>query len=132
VAAGEPVRAAGLALSVPCRSTAESAAHAFAAQSAPDAALRRSPCCTRRPDVREYPIDNEALIYDPQAKVLYHLNETACRVWRGCDGRTVDHLAAALSATYDVDKATAAGHVAQLIGLFEIGGLLAREAADAL
>jgi hypothetical protein len=85
---------------------------------------------TRRTDVREYPIDDEALVYDPQTQVLYHLNETAFAIWRRCDGRRIEELASGLTDEYDVNPETALDHVSTVVEILETGGLFAPEATD--
>jgi len=82
---------------------------------------------TRRADVREYPIDDEAIVYDPRTQMLYHLNQAALAIWRACDGRTIRDIANALARTYDADSDATLGHVSQIVSLFAVGGLLDRE-----
>jgi len=85
----------------------------------------------RRIDVHAYPIDDEALVYDPQTQSLYQLNETAFAIWRRCDGRTLREIASALAGTYDVDPQAALDHVSEVVQVLAIGGLFAQEATDA-
>jgi len=85
----------------------------------------------RRSHVHEYPIDDESLLFDPKAQSLYYLNHTAYAIWRQCDGRTVHDLASALTRTHNVDLETSLGHVFELVSLFNLGGLLEKEAMDA-
>jgi hypothetical protein len=85
----------------------------------------------RRPDVLEYPIDDEALLYDPTFHALYHLNETAFFVWRRCDGQSSADLASALIRAYDVKHDAAIEHVNNMIGLLQVGGLFAEESSGA-
>lgn len=81
----------------------------------------------RRADVLEYPIDNEALLYDPTLQALYCLNETAFYVWRQCNGRSPADLASDLARSYDVENDIALDHVTNAVEMLAIGGLFAEE-----
>ena len=83
-----------------------------------------------RDDVFIYPIDNEALMYDPAIQTLHHLNETAYYVWCHYDSQSAEDLANTLAHRYNVDIQTAFNHVTEVIRLFRIGGLLAVEPLD--
>jgi hypothetical protein len=74
--------------------------------------------------VSVFPVDNEALLYDPVQGTIYHLNATAFLVWRCCDGRTVAELAQAVTAAFGADPATAEKHVQEVVDLLTLGGLL--------
>lgn len=87
---------------------------------------------TRPSHVQEYPIDDEALLFDPKAQTIYQLNETAYAVWRGCDGRTIRDLALDITARFEVEFETSSRHITELVGLFAVGGLLTLEATDAI
>lgn len=84
----------------------------------------------RRAEVREYVIDDEALLFDPSREFLYYLNEAAFCIWQDCEGRTIREAALLLSGRYDVDPETALDHVQQIVGALTVGGLLTWEAAD--
>jgi hypothetical protein len=81
----------------------------------------------RRSDVREYPIDNEALLFVPHTQMLYSLNETAFAIWRACDGRTMREIALLLSDEYDSEFDVVLGHVTQTLHLLALGGLFEHE-----
>ena len=83
-----------------------------------------------RSDVYEYPMDQEALIYDPTSQALHHLNETAYFVWRHYESQSPKDLAQELTRTYNVDIETATDHVAEAINMFRINGLFAVEPLD--
>ena len=85
----------------------------------------------QRAEVREYVIDDEALLFDSSTESLYYLNETAFSIWRICDGRTIRGVALLLTRTYDVGPETALRHVRQVVGLLAIAGLVSQETADA-
>jgi len=78
---------------------------------------------SRRDDVQEYPIDGEALLYDPRHKTLYHLNETAHFVWRQCNGHSLADISRSLNATYDVDAAMVTTQITRILELFAAGEL---------
>ena len=82
--------------------------------------------------IQEYPIDQEALLFDPSTQILYQLNETAFAVWSDCDGRTVRDLAQGLTTRFEVDFETSLRHTKDLVGLFRAGALLSLEAAGVL
>jgi len=85
-----------------------------------------------RTDVLEYPIDNEALVYDPVIQMLYHLNQSALFVWHNCAGRTIEETASALTGTFNVELGTAVGHVAEVVACLSTGGLLNESVTDAV
>jgi hypothetical protein len=87
---------------------------------------------TRNEGIQEYPIDGEALLFDPQTQTLYQLNETALAVWRSCDGRTIRDVARNLTTRFDVEFETALRHARDLMGLFCARSLLSVEIISAL
>ena len=84
-----------------------------------------------RAKVREYVIDDEAVLFDMTTHTLYYLNQSAFRVWCGCEGRTIRDLTSEFTQGYDVDSATAGTHIRQIVDLFALGGLLSGETTDA-
>jgi PqqD family protein of HPr-rel-A system len=61
-------------------------------------------------------VDGEAVVYDPVAGEVHHLNATATVVWQCCDGRgTVDGLIDDLARTYDAPRAQVASDVGALL-----------------
>jgi len=86
----------------------------------------------RSAGIQEYPIDEEALLFDPKTQMLFQLNETAFAVWNTCDGRTIRDLAQSLTARFDVDVETSLRHTRALVGLFKAGALLTVETTRVL
>ncbi|MFH1109299.1 MAG: PqqD family protein [Planctomycetota bacterium] len=84
-------------------------------------------CPRRRSGLCEYPIDDEAIVYDPRTQMLHYLNETAFAIWRACDGRTIRDIASTLARTYDADSGVVLGHASQMVNLLAVGGLLDHE-----
>jgi hypothetical protein len=85
----------------------------------------------RAPHVSEYPVDDDALLYDVSLQTVYQLNATAYYVWRRCDGRTIDDVARSLVRAFSIDAATAIQHVREVIELLSIGALLTEDVANA-
>jgi hypothetical protein len=85
----------------------------------------------RRAVVREFAVDNEILLFDYGTECLYYLNDTACAIWRACDGKALDDLALWLTRQYGVDPPTALHHVRQVVEVLAVGGLISWETADA-
>ncbi|MBI3833281.1 MAG: PqqD family protein [Planctomycetes bacterium] len=81
----------------------------------------------RRSDVREYPIDKEALLFDPCTQMLYYLNETAFAIWQACDGRTMREIARLLIGEYDSEFDVVLGHASQIVNVLALGGLFDHE-----
>ena len=48
---------------------------------------------TRRTGLAFEDFDGECVVYDPDARVMHHLNASAAAVFRACDGtRTIDDV----------------------------------------
>jgi len=90
-------------------------------QSSPDVLSRPS----RRSTICEHGMDGEAILFDPETRRTYLLNQTAFQLWRRCDGYSTLHdLAEAQTAMYDVDFETALDHVQQTVAYFAETNLL--------
>lgn len=86
----------------------------------------------REPRVVEYAIDNEALIYHESLQTIVHLNRTAAAVWRHCDGRSIEQIAHALSAAFDVPFPQALDDTTGVVKQLLAGRLLVTEAGHAV
>ena len=75
-----------------------------------------APLPRARTDVECVVVDGEAVVYDPVAGEVHHLNATATVVWQCCDGAgTVDALVADLARTYQAPRAQVANDVGALL-----------------
>ena len=83
-----------------------------------------------RDNVFIYPIDNEALIYNPAVQTLHHLNETAYYVWSHYDSQSAEDFANAFAHKYNVEIHTAIDHIIKVIKLFRNRSLLTMEPLD--
>lgn len=73
-------------------------------------------------------LDGEALVYDAASTDTHRLNATAWFIWRRCNGaRSARDIAAGLCDVFDVDVATALGHVRRTIELLAGKGMLAED-----
>jgi hypothetical protein len=96
--------------------------------------LSAGTCTTpaRRDDVMEYPVDAEAVLFDPTSRNMYVLNESALSVWRMCDGRTTVHeMAGSHMNVHAVDVRTARDDIDRLLGSFAAVNLLVPGSTDA-
>jgi PqqD family protein of HPr-rel-A system len=79
----------------------------------------------RSADVTLQRVDQEAILHDRRNGRAHVINESAARVWELCDGRaTLDEIAAALAASYNVDVSMVRSDVTQLIARFRDLGVL--------
>lgn len=83
------------------------------------------PTWSRNPEVREFVIDNEGLLFHPVIQLLCHLNETAMFIWRNCEGLSSDALIDKLACHFRVEPATAKRHVTKTLELFSVSGFVA-------
>jgi hypothetical protein len=61
-------------------------------------------------------IEGEIIIISPEDSQVHELNETAALIWKSADGaQSVDEIANAVAAHYDVSRETARADVADLI-----------------
>jgi len=71
------------------------------------------------------PIDDEAVVYDPEADKLHHLEPTATAVWtRLARGRPLSSVAGAVAAAYGADPDAVHADILTLTGTFYDRGLL--------
>ncbi len=83
-------------------------------------------CPQRNPKLAWREIDGEAVIISPADSHVHELNETASLIWKNADGKhTVEEIAAAVAADYDVSVAVARRDVQDMIIALSEKGLLA-------
>lgn len=74
---------------------------------------------SRRFDILEEDLDDEAILVDPGNGNSHRLNETAIAVWKWCDGASsTQEIAGRLAESYEVDADTAIDYVHQLVARF--------------
>jgi len=84
----------------------------------------------RNPQLAWREIDGEILIISPEDSQVHELNETAAFVWNRADGvRSVEEIAAELTAEFDVTIESARADIADLIAQLADKGLLLTAAA---
>jgi hypothetical protein len=84
----------------------------------------------RRSDVREYQVDDEAVLFDPTTSKLCFVNCIALTVWHYCDGRvTFRQVAEMLSGEYDIAFETALDHVEEILAALSSMNLLDHDEA---
>jgi|GEM_PF-1526244 len=89
------------------------------------------PIPVRRPDIRIYQLDGEAVLFDPRTQKILHLNATALAVFRRCDGQTtMRQVAESLTQSFSVKVETALDQVEQVVGLFADSNLLQLETRE--
>jgi PqqD family protein of HPr-rel-A system len=72
-------------------------------------------------------VDDEAVVFDPAADKVHHLNAPARAVWTALAGaRTADDVARAVATEYRTDAGALRTDVADLLAAFDAEGLLAR------
>lgn len=82
-------------------------------------------CPERNPTLAWREIDGEAVIISPEDSHVHELNETASVIWKNADGKhTVEEIAAAVAADYDVPVPVAQRDVQELISALSEKGLL--------
>lgn len=78
-----------------------------------------------RPDLQFAEVEGGAVIYDPRAREVHHVNQTAALVFGLCDGSaTADEIAAAIAKVYKVPQAEVQAHVRNLLDRFREKRLL--------
>ena len=83
---------------------------------------------TRQKDVVVEDIDGEIVLCDRRNGKTYRLNETACAVWRCCDGRTTTRqIAGELTKDYKVDFDRALDDTEQVLVYIATAGLTTLE-----
>jgi hypothetical protein len=59
---------------------------------------------SKRSDVFERSLEDEAVLYDPSDSVMHTLNPVAVFIWKMCDGKhTPEDIARAVCEVYDAD-----------------------------
>jgi hypothetical protein len=82
-------------------------------------------CPERNPKLAWREIDGEAVIISPEDSHVHELNETASVIWKNADGKhSVDEIAAAVAADYEVPVLVARRDVQELISALSEKGLL--------
>ena len=80
----------------------------------------------RQSDVSAFPLDDELVLYEPEAGSTFVLNPTASFIWSLCDGdRTLEEVAEELADRYGVSEQQALSDVAALLESLERAGFLA-------
>ena len=76
--------------------------------------------------VSAFPLDDELVLYEPNAGATYVLNPTAAFIWSLCDGdRTAQEVAEELADAYGIDERQAVTDVTTLLDTLERAGFLA-------
>ena len=79
-----------------------------------------------KPGLVVQPLDGEAVIYDPEADALHHLEPTAAAVWSRLNGElSVGSIAVDLATAYDMPEEAIRRDVARLTAVLHDRGLLA-------
>jgi hypothetical protein len=84
---------------------------------------------TRSERIAARVVDGKALIVVLDERQLHTLNEVGTRVWELCDGRSVGEIADAITAEFEVDRASALGDVLRFVTELQKLGALLPEAA---
>jgi hypothetical protein len=81
---------------------------------------------SRNPKIEEAPLQNELMLFDPQASRFFVLNGTMAFIWRQCDGsRTAGQIAEGLVRDFaGVDPAAAERDVRAAFGELISSGLV--------
>ena len=71
------------------------------------------------PDVALQRVGQEAILHDRRNGRAHVINESAARIWDLCDGQaSLDEIAIALAASYNIEASVVRGDVAQIIAKF--------------
>jgi PqqD family protein of HPr-rel-A system len=74
---------------------------------------------TRSPDVALQRVGQEAILHDRRNGRAHVINESAARIWDLCDGQaSLDEIAVALAASYNIEASVVQGDVAQIVAKF--------------
>jgi hypothetical protein len=86
------------------------------------------PLPRRRAGVELRDEESQIWLIDPSAGTAHLLNPMGRAIWELCDGTvTVEELAGAINQIFDVPRDRAAGDVEQIIGQFDVAGLVTWE-----
>ena len=85
----------------------------------------RSARPTAQPDVAEFPLDGELVLYDGRTGEAHLLNRTGVQIWRRCDGtHTVAHLARETAVTFGIPYRQALSDVRDLVAALDDADLV--------
>jgi hypothetical protein len=71
---------------------------------------------TPRPGVSALPLDEELVLYHPESRESFALNQTGAQVWSLCDGEhTIDSIAQEISSRHAISHEQALSDVRDLI-----------------
>ncbi len=76
-------------------------------------------------------VGREAILHDARDGRAHVINGSAARVWKLCDGRSMDDIVAAFAATYDRTPASVEGDVERVVAKFRALGLLVEDTGAA-
>ena len=82
-------------------------------------------CPSKRADIYERSLTDEAVLYDPVDSVMHTLNPVAAFIWRLCDGKhTAEGIAREVCERYDADPDAAVKDVQDAIDQLRAKNLL--------
>lgn len=84
-----------------------------------------------RPDVALQEVGREAILHDARDGKAHVINGSAARVWKLCDGRSMDDVVAAFAASYDRSPASVRADVERVVAKFRELDLLIETAGAA-
>ena len=85
-------------------------------QATKQASILGGKCPERAPDISEYEVEDETVLYDPHSDAAHVLNPTAAIVWWLCDGgHKVKDIARELGDLYDKEPETVRSDVEEII-----------------
>lgn len=84
-----------------------------------------------RPDVALQEVGREAILHDARDGQAHVINGSAARVWKLCDGRSMDDIVAAFAASYERTPASVRTDVERVVAKFRELGLLVEPAGPA-
>jgi hypothetical protein len=74
---------------------------------------------SKRSDVFERSLEDEAVLYDPVDSVMHTLSPVAAFIWKLCDGKhTSEEIARSVCEVYDADPETALKDVENMLDQF--------------
>jgi hypothetical protein len=84
-----------------------------------------------RPDVTLQEVGREAILHDARDGKAHVINGSAARVWKLCDGRSMDDLVAEFAASYERTPGSVRADVERIVATFRELGLLVEPVATA-
>lgn len=81
---------------------------------------------SRKKSVIAKELDHRLILYNPDAKEIYLLNDSASLVWKLCDGGfTIEKIADATAQKYDLSsRLEIQGDIVEIVGDFKKEGLV--------